>query len=173
MNSSEKDEQNKNSNNAKESNTVDESKEAEKKAIGGRGTPWNSRHLKPIKPGEVRNPTGRPKGSISLSTRIRQMMNDDNFVFRNNKGEIILEGRPMDVIVAQAMLKASKGDMKAFDMLGKYGFGTKVDVTTKGNALPTPILAIEEKREIIDLKVEDGVLRDDSNKENQSTEQEN
>lgn len=165
--SSIKDEQNVNREGDNESISVNEGKDAKKEAIGGRGTAWNARHLRPIKPGEVRNPTGRPKGSVSLSTRIREMMNDENFVFKNNKGEVILEGKPMDVIVSQAMLRASKGDMRAFDMLGKYGFGSKVDVTSDGKALPTPILSLEEPKEIIELEADSGVLRDNSDQENQ------
>ncbi len=36
--------------------------------------------------------------------------------------------------------KAASGDTRAFDLLGKYGYGTKIDFTTKDKELPTPIL---------------------------------
>jgi hypothetical protein len=148
---------------------IDKEDKNVKKDVGekrGPGSEYNNSFLRPIKPGEVRNPTGRPKGSVSLSTRIREMMNDEKFVFKNSKGEVILEGKPMDVIVSQAMLRASKGDMRAFDMLGKYGFGSKVDVTTDGKALPTPILSLEEPKQIIDIEADNGVLRNDGDQEN-------
>lgn len=79
------------------------------------------------------------KGSKHISTWIQEMLNDPDFELKLKDGSI-LKGRPIEAIIKTAIAKGVSGDMRAFDMLGKYGFGTKLDVTTMGKELPTPIL---------------------------------
>lgn len=114
----------------------------------------NEQNLIPAKKGEVRNPNGKPKGTKHISTWIQEMLNDPDFELKLKDGTI-LKGAPLAAIIKTAVAKAVSGDMRAFDILGKYGFGTKLDLTTNGKELPTPI-----------MKVDNGILRDDSNPEN-------
>jgi hypothetical protein len=93
-------------------------------------------------------------GSKHISTHIQEMLNDENFELKMKDGSI-LRGRPMDAIIKTAIAKGVSGDMRAFDMLGKYGYGNKLDVTTNGKDLPTPIITLEG----------DGVHRDSGNQE--------
>ena len=82
---------------------------------------------------------GRAKaGSKHISTHIQEMLNDPDFELKLKDGTII-KGRPMDAIIKTAIAKGVSGDMRAFDMLGKYGYGQKLDVTSAGEAIQ-PIL---------------------------------
>ena len=90
--------------------------------------------------GESGNPAGKPKGTKHLSTWIRELMEDENFG-KQLKSRDRFKGAPVQAIVSMLILKAVDGDLKAFDLLGKYGWGTRVDVTSDYNALPTPILS--------------------------------
>jgi hypothetical protein len=73
-------------------------------------------------------------GKKHISTHIQEMLNDENFELKLKDGSI-LKGRPMDAIIKTAIAKGVSGDMRAFDMLGKYGYGTKLDVTSDGNPI--------------------------------------
>ena len=76
------------------------------------------------------------KGSKHISTHIQEMLNDPDFELKMKDGTI-LTGRPMAAIIKTAIAKAVSGDMRAFDMLGKYGYGSKLDITTDGESLNT------------------------------------
>lgn len=123
------------------------------------GVGYNGNLIPPVK-GEIRNPKGKPKGTKHMSTWIKEMLNDPDFELKLKNGTII-KGAPMGAIIKTAIAKAVSGDMRAFDILGKYGFGTKVDVTTNGKELPTPI-----------MKLNDGVLPNNSNNEDSQPQQE-
>lgn len=84
----------------------------------------------------------KPKGAVSLSTHIQRILEDPNFELKLKDGTVI-EGAPIKAIISAAVAKAAKGDMRAFDMLGKYGYGTKVDITSGGKELPRPIMPID------------------------------
>lgn len=102
--------------------------------------------LKPVKPGEVRNPNGRPKGRRSLSTIIRDMLEENidwqklpiagaeklAAQFNTKKG--------WEAIVMVAFTQAMSGDSKAREWLRKAGYGDRLDIMSDGKALPTPIL---------------------------------
>jgi hypothetical protein len=94
----------------------------------------NEQNLIPAKKGEIRNPKGKPKGTLNISTHIQQMLNDPKFELKLKDGTI-LKGRPMEAVIKTAIAKAVSGDMRAFDMLGKYGYGNKLDLTTGGESL--------------------------------------
>lgn len=91
-------------------------------------------------PGVSGNPDGKPKGTKHLSTWIRELMEDESFGQRV-KGKCKVDGAPIQAIVSTLILKAIAGDMKAFDLLGKYGWGTRLDVTSDNKTLPSPILS--------------------------------
>lgn len=99
----------------------------------------NEHNLKPWKPGQSGNPSGKPRGTKHLSTWIREMLEDDNFTIELTDGTLKKEA-PIKAIVTTLVTKAIDGDMKAFDLLAKYGYGTKLDLTNKGSSIPTPIL---------------------------------
>lgn len=94
-------------------------------------------NLIPAKKGDVRNPGGKPKGTKHLSTWIQQLLNDEKFETQIQQGYKIVsyKGAPIKAIVQAQMIKAINGDVKAFDALGKYGYGTKMDVTSNGEKL--------------------------------------
>jgi hypothetical protein len=87
-------------------------------------------HLEPTqwKEGQSGNPAGKPKGTKNLSTWIKEMLEDETFEAKLNDGTI-LKGAPVKAIVSTLIIKAVNGDGKAFDLLGKYGYGTRHDVS--------------------------------------------
>lgn len=97
----------------------------------------NEQNLKPWKPGQSGNPKGKPKGTKHLSTWIQELMEDKSVIrtIPGNKGETLA---PIEAIIRTLIVKAVEGDVKAFDLLAKYGYGTKLDLTSKD--LPMPIL---------------------------------
>ena len=110
------------------------------------------------KKGQSGNPNGKPKGSKHISTHIQEMLNDPDFELKLKDGKI-LKGRPMDAILQTAIAKAVSGDMRAFDMLGKYGYGTKLDITSEGEKIQ-PILG-----GLSDLHSDDSDSQDSESKE--------
>lgn len=66
------------------------------------------------------NPNGRPVGSKNLSTRIREMINDESLAIDGlQSGEL-----PIKAIIIALITLAVQGNMKAFELLAKYGYGT-------------------------------------------------
>lgn len=93
---------------------------------------------KKFKPGESGNPAGKPKGTKHLSTRIQEMLGDPKFTDKLRKidGFSDADGAtPMEVIVGAAMVAAAKGDGKARDWLGKFGYGHQIDITSNGETI--------------------------------------
>lgn len=100
----------------------------------------NEQNLKPWQPGQSGNPAGKPKGTRHLSTWIQEMMEDDRFEQRLRNGQVKYEA-PVKAIVTVLIQRAIEGDLKAFDLLAKYGYGTRLDITSKDQLLPVPILS--------------------------------
>ena len=98
----------------------------------------NNDNLKSWQPGQSGNPSGKPKGTKHLSSRIQEMLLDDSFEQKLKDGTI-LNGAPINAVLRTLVIKAVDGDLRAFDLLAKYGYGTKVDITSEGKTLPTPI----------------------------------
>jgi hypothetical protein len=99
--------------------------------------------LKPFQPGQSGNPAGKPKGAIHLSTHIQNLLNDDDFtawIQDPRTGIKEFKGAPVKAMISALIVRAVNGDVKAFDVLAKHGYGTHVDHTTNGKDLPTPIL---------------------------------
>ncbi|WP_127886370.1 DUF5681 domain-containing protein [Rathayibacter festucae] len=96
-----------------------------------------------FKPGVSGNPAGRPKGSISLSQRIQQMLNDEDFealLPDPERGFKEFRGAPAIAIIKAAIIRAATGDLKAADWLAKYGYGTKIDMDVDLKQAPVPLL---------------------------------
>lgn len=89
--------------------------------------------------GESGNPKGKPKGVKHLSTWIREIMEDEDFECKLADGTLI-KGAPIKAIVNSMVMKTLNGDAKAFDLIGKYGYGTKINLPVEDRDLPTPIL---------------------------------
>ena len=98
----------------------------------------NEQNLKSWKTGQSGNPNGKPKGTKHLSTHIREMMEDEDFELKLENGSI-LKGSPVKAIITVLIKKAVSGDTKAIDLLGKYGYGTKIDIVSDDRPLPVPI----------------------------------
>lgn len=81
---------------------------------------------------------GRPKGSKSLATIIRQLENEDfdwTHVPIKNKEAVMQMGSPFKAIVMVALGQAISGDKAAREWLRKAGYGEKLDVTSDGEKL--------------------------------------
>lgn len=91
----------------------------------------NEKNLKPWKPGQSGNPAGKPIGTKHLSTWIREMLEDEDFTVKLSSGKKF-KGAPIQAIVKTLVVRAIEGDTRAFDLLAKYGYGTKFDVTSGG-----------------------------------------
>ena len=82
-----------------------------------------------FKPGVSGNPAGKPKGTVHLSTHIRNMLNDPDFF--KNLPEVAgenwrqWEGTPMKGIIQVATIQAMCGNKEAREWLAKFGYGTK------------------------------------------------
>lgn len=102
----------------------------------------NNNLIPPVK-GEIRNPKGKPKGTKHLTTWIQNLLEDDEFEDEIEQGEKIVQfkGAPIKAIVIAARYKAIHGDIKAMDLLMKYGWNPKqeIDLTSNGETVAQPI----------------------------------
>lgn len=137
----------------------------EKKARGEKLTIEETRlaNMNMIKPGEVRNPNGRKKGSINWSTRIRRLMNDEAFlksVIKSlpNEWSEIVDGTPADVIgasmIASVVREAARSvvegkpldaqTLKTIDRISKIGYGDKITLDVEeGSVFTQPVINFE------------------------------
>jgi len=127
---------------------------------GRRISPKSIANLKPpIKPGEVRNPTGRPKGKLNFDTRVdmamellaRKYVDDFNKKKENKNHQIKLEDIDIEGdIFAQFINKARNGSDKMIDSFldRRHGKATqKVELSGKdGNPIEYSI-KLEEAKE--------------------------
>ena len=65
-----------------------------------------------IKPGEIRNPAGKPKGTKDLSTHIKSLLNNPDLVleYRKGKHKKKLDKLPVKALVEVAIIKSLEGD---------------------------------------------------------------
>lgn len=105
-----------------------------------------------FKPGQSGNPAGLRKGTKHLSTMIQEMMNDPQFIERLSQGikektgidpelDPEFQGTPMKAIITVAMIESMNPNIhpvardKARSWVGKFGYGTKVDITSDGERI--------------------------------------
>lgn len=100
-------------------------------------------NLKPFAKGADPRRGSKPKGAVHLSTHIQNLLNDDEFetlLADPREGWKTYKGAPVKAILRALAIKAIAGDVKAFDALAKYGYGTKLDVTSNGKDVVSPVL---------------------------------
>ena len=119
----------------------------------GNGTDPNVGKKTQFKKGQSGNPAGMKKGTKHLSTTIREMLNDETFIERlaakiQDKTKLPdpeFQGTPLKAIVSVAMIEAMDPTSQAQprnaarDWLAKFGYGTKVDITTDDQPLVNPL----------------------------------
>ena len=97
-----------------------------------------------FKPGQSGNPKGRPKGARSLSTILREMLEEPI--------EIVVDGKKerrefREVIIRKLLKKANDGDMRAIQEIFDRVEGKaqqKIDHTTQGEMIADTRI-LEEK----------------------------
>lgn len=83
-----------------------------------------------FKPGVSGNPTGNHKGTKHLTTWIQELLEDENFeanLLDPKIGITPYKGAPIKAITQVILVKAINGDLKAADILMKYGWSQKID----------------------------------------------
>lgn len=110
-----------------------------------------TKHLEDTRwqPGQSGNPAGKPKGTRHISTYIREMMEDDSFMQKLPNGRN-LHGAPAKAIVKTIIAKAANGDLRAFDLLCKYGYGAKIEV--EPDQLPIPLLSRDQLKGLLEAR---------------------
>ena len=102
-----------------------------------------------FQPGESGNPNGRPKGRRSLSTVIQDILSDPKFIEKLNgkvaddlkRADPDFQSTPIEAIVTAAVIESINPLLpvsdrnKAREWLAKFGYGTKVDVTSGGKRI--------------------------------------
>jgi len=82
----------------------------------------NNENLKPAKKGEVRNPNGRPKGSLNRSTIARKWLEVNQSLKNPSTGENKTM-RQEDLMTLALIKKAREGDVSAYKALMDSGYG--------------------------------------------------
>lgn len=112
-------------------------------------------NIKPPKKGEVRNPKGKPKGTLDFRKRVKKMLADPGLA------AAVLKNRPAwwqaleqkdfaSAMTVAMMIKAAGGDPQAFNALIKAGYGDKLDLVSDNERIQaTPlILSVVKPREV-------------------------
>ena len=92
----------------------------------------NDENLRPAQKGEVRNPNGRPKGSLNRSTIARQWLE----VNQSLKNPLTGEQETMsqeDLMTLALIKKAREGDVAAYKALMDSGYGSPVQQIEQTN----------------------------------------
>lgn len=111
----------------------------------------NEQNLIPFKPGQSGNPAGKPKGARSLSTIIREFLEQEldwSLVpVKPERAKHLAEkyrGKAgWEALVAVAAGKAMSGDTKAMAWLSKAGYGDKITHDFDGGLFSQKKLVIE------------------------------
>jgi hypothetical protein len=127
-----------------------------------RGSNYDVGFGKPPKKSQFRkgvsgNPTGRPKGALSMATVLERTLREKVIVNENGRERAITK---LEAAVKQLMNKAASGDLKALQLLA--GLVRSAEERTQ---VPAPDSALEE----VDKKVVIGILKrfEGTNKEDQ------
>ena len=81
----------------------------------------NNSNLKPWQSGQSGNPLGRPKGSVNLSYKINELLQDEEFFKLCSPQMSSAHKCYIDAIIGALASKAIKGDLRAANVLFKYG----------------------------------------------------
>ena len=95
---------------------------------------------KPFKPGKSGNPKGRPKGARSLSTILREMLEEPIDIVVDGKKE---RREFREVFIRKLLKKANDGDMRAIQEIFDRVEGKaqqKIDHTTDGKAINITVI---------------------------------
>lgn len=115
-------------------------------------------NLKPFPKGTSGNPNGRPKGTVNLSTRIRNYLeNTQTLTYQKDKWQ----GEPIELLIGVYTQKAIDGDLKAATWLARFGYGTRIDleserddginfIVTRGQYIDLSTLSDEDLQKRID-----------------------
>lgn len=84
------------------------------------------------------------KGSKHLTTWVQELLEDEDFeadLLDSKKGLISFKGAPISAIIQVARHKAVNGDLKAMELLLKYGWSQKIeqDITSNGETVAQPV----------------------------------
>lgn len=77
-------------------------------------------NLKPVQPGEVRNPKGRGKGNLNVATHIRRLLMAKEVVAGENLPSFIKKGAritQLDIMILAQIKNARSGDVQSFNAL--------------------------------------------------------
>ena len=88
------------------------------------------------RPGVSGNPLGKPKGTKHLSTWIQELLEDESM---NKYLDEPIDGPPVRAILIAMIRKAQTGDVRAFEAIAKYGFGSRIAIEQA--TPPRPILS--------------------------------
>jgi|GEM_PF-5571335 len=89
----------------------------------------NEQNLKPFNKGYDVRRGSKPKGSKHVSTYIQEILQDVEIEYTYN-GKIV-KSFPVEAIIKTALIKAINGDLKAAEMLFKYGYGPAREEVTQ------------------------------------------
>ncbi len=81
----------------------------------------NEQNLKPFRNGYDVRRGSKPKGSRHVSSYIKEFLEGVEIKYTLMGTEV--EGTPIEAIIKGTIIKAIQGDLKASEMLFKYGYG--------------------------------------------------
>jgi len=97
---------------------------------------------KPFAKGVSGNSKGRPKGALSLSTRVRELLegkkNLPPAIVKTNRKAVGADKNALDATIIAGLLQALQGDDKWAKLLWEYGYG-KVPEKIEGGDPDKPI----------------------------------
>jgi len=103
----------------------------------------NDQNLIPAKPGEVRNPNGRPKGSQNFKTILKRILNAKTGQYDADGNELT----QYDILALNLMQKAQEGDVPAVrELLDRYEgkVAQGIDVTSRTSVIDDRLKELPE-----------------------------
>ncbi len=111
----------------------------------------NNQNLKPFKKGYDERRGTKNKGSKHISVHIREILNDEEFPYKLTNG-IKIKGIPVKAMINALAIKAVEGDVRSFDTLAKYGYGSKLEVNLNENRVLD--LSPEQAEQLLRLRAD-------------------